>query len=284
MKSFGHPILANKLFVYYYVLFWLIMSVILACVEAPLVHLPKDVLITNAFLASALYGLFVFLLYYIIKYALFSVHYMPQRIINYLVILLLFVVCTVGLNLFFLYQYLPTDEFSMIKASIPARILLSLLFFSLSVVSYLFYEKKDLEQNLMDEVGNDLSDKDAETVNKNSEPTQQSEILERITVKLGQKIQVIPIEEIIYFQAERDYVMIFSINGKSLKEQTMKSLEEQLPAKKFVRVHRSNIVNIDYISRIELYEKQTYALVLSNGHQIKMSENGYKLLKTVLNL
>jgi DNA-binding LytR/AlgR family response regulator len=79
-------------------------------------------------------------------------------------------------------------------------------------------------------------------------------------------------------------VHIFTESGKYMKEQTMKYFEEHLSPSKFVRVHRSCIVNVDAISRVELYEKQTQLLILKNGIQIKMSQAGYKLLKGRLKL
>jgi len=64
----------------------------------------------------------------------------------------------------------------------------------------------------------------------------------------------------------------------------MKYFEEHLPANRFLRVHRSCIVNTTAISRIELYEKQNQQLLLSNGDKIRTSLNGYKNLKKVLNI
>ncbi|MDR1503967.1 MAG: LytTR family transcriptional regulator, partial [Prevotella sp.] len=85
-------------------------------------------------------------------------------------------------------------------------------------------------------------------------------------------------------QAEGDYVMIHSTKGKFLKEQTMKSFESGLPQDKFVRVHRSSIVNIEFISQIELYDKQSQLLKLKNGGQVRISLSGYKALKKTLGL
>jgi len=110
------------------------------------------------------------------------------------------------------------------------------------------------------------------------------EMLERIAVKSGTKIHVVLIPEIFYLQADGDYVQIFTAQGKYLKEQTMKYFEEHLPENQFVRVHRSVIVNVEMISRIELYEKQAQLLTLKNGQQIKTSPGGYKALRAVLNL
>jgi len=112
----------------------------------------------------------------------------------------------------------------------------------------------------------------------------QSEILERIAVKSGTKIHVVLVSEILYLQADGDYVQIFSPQGKFLKEQTMKYFEEHLPDNQFIRVHRSVIVNVEMISRIELYEKQNQLLTLKNGQQIKTSPAGYKALRLALNL
>jgi len=85
-------------------------------------------------------------------------------------------------------------------------------------------------------------------------------------------------------QADGDYVQIFTEQAKFLKEQTMKYFEEHLPDNQFVRVHRSVIVNVEMISRIELYEKQSQLLTLKTGQQIKASPAGYKALRAVLNL
>ena len=112
----------------------------------------------------------------------------------------------------------------------------------------------------------------------------QTEVLERIAVKSGSKIHVILVPEVIFLQADGDYVQIITAQGKYLKEQTMKSFEEQLPENQFVRVHRSVIVNVEMISRIELYEKQNQLLTLKNGQQIKTSPSGYKALRMALNL
>lgn len=111
-----------------------------------------------------------------------------------------------------------------------------------------------------------------------------TEIIDRIAIKLGSKIHVIAVPDILYLQAEGDYVMIYTPDGNYLKEQTMKYFEQHLPQQKFVRVHRSCIVNVEIISRVELYEKQNYLLHLQNGTKIKASTNGYRLLKKTLSL
>ncbi|MBV5343582.1 LytTR family transcriptional regulator DNA-binding domain-containing protein, partial [bacterium] len=92
------------------------------------------------------------------------------------------------------------------------------------------------------------------------------------------------VSDIVYIQSDGDYVQIFTSNGKYLKEQTMKSLEESLPTSLFARVHRTCIVNIQAIARVELYDKQSQQLTLKNGHQLKVSQAGYKMLRAKLGI
>jgi DNA-binding LytR/AlgR family response regulator len=108
--------------------------------------------------------------------------------------------------------------------------------------------------------------------------------IQRISVKTGQKIAVVQIEDILYFEADKDYVLIFTPQGKHLKEMTMKYLEENLPSNLFLRIHRSFIVNVEAISRIELYEKQSYIVIMKNGARLKMTQTGYRLLREKLQL
>jgi len=113
-----------------------------------------------------------------------------------------------------------------------------------------------------------------------SEP---AEIIERITVKIGQKIKVIPVEDLLYLKAEDDYVSVVTAEGHWLKSERLKDFESGLPANVFARVHRSYIVNMGKISKIERYG-QKQMLTLTNGKQIKISMTEYKVLKEKLNL
>lgn len=108
--------------------------------------------------------------------------------------------------------------------------------------------------------------------------------LERISVKSGTRIHLIPVGEISHIQACGDYVSIFTASGEYLKEQTMKYFDEHLPASRFVRIHRSCIVNTEYIARIELFSKEHYQIKLKNGTPLRVSLSGYKVLKKQLQL
>lgn len=80
-------------------------------------------------------------------------------------------------------------------------------------------------------------------------------------------------------QAEDDYVMIYHLNGKALKQQTMKYYEGNLPDNDFVRIHRSFLASIEHIARIEPYGKDTYIAVMKEGERLPVSRTGYKKLK-----
>ena len=88
----------------------------------------------------------------------------------------------------------------------------------------------------------------------------------------------------IYIQACGDYVMLITPTGEYLKEQTMKYFETHLSPDTFVRVHRSTIVNVTQISRVELFGKETYQLLLKNGVKLRVSLSGYRLLKERLGI
>jgi two-component system LytT family response regulator len=110
-----------------------------------------------------------------------------------------------------------------------------------------------------------------------------AEILERIVVKSGTKIKVIPVDKIIYIEAQDDFVMIYTNEGKHLKQGTMKYYEQHLDDTKFIRVHRSYIVQVDQVIQLEPYSKENYILKLKNGTTLKVSRNGLKTLKDKLN-
>ena len=92
-------------------------------------------------------------------------------------------------------------------------------------------------------------------------------------------------DELLYIQACGDYVTLGDpFCGQYVKEQTMKYFDAHLPSAGFVRVHRSTIVNVTQISRVELFGKENYQLSLKNGVRLKVSNSGYKLLKERLEL
>jgi two-component system LytT family response regulator len=107
----------------------------------------------------------------------------------------------------------------------------------------------------------------------------ESEVLERVVVKTGNRIEVIPVQDILYLEAEDDYVSIQTPKGKFLKLRTLKSFEEMLDPKYFVRVHRSYIVNLKEVTRLENYDKGGHCVWLKSGAKIPVSKQGVQRLK-----
>lgn len=110
------------------------------------------------------------------------------------------------------------------------------------------------------------------------------EVIERIFVKTGTKIDVIPVDSIIKIEAQDDYVEIYTAEGSFLKNDTMNYLEKVMPASTFARVHRSHIINLDHIEKIEKYGKESYIVKLKDGSTVNVSKSRIKDLKTKLGI
>jgi two-component system LytT family response regulator len=104
----------------------------------------------------------------------------------------------------------------------------------------------------------------------------------RVVVRKGNAINLIPVEQIRYVEAQDDYVMIYHSAGKALKQQTMKFYEDNLPKADFVRIHRSYIVKVEEIKRIEPYGKDNHVAILHSDDKLPVSRAGYKHLKEEL--
>lgn len=113
-----------------------------------------------------------------------------------------------------------------------------------------------------------------------STPHQQN----RIVVKEGTKIKIIPVSKIQYLEAADDYVKIVTAEGSYLKNRTMTFYESSLAEFHFVRIHRSYIVNTQLITRIDAYEKDSHILKLSSGEELPVSKTGFAKLKFALGI
>lgn len=107
---------------------------------------------------------------------------------------------------------------------------------------------------------------------------------QRVVVKIAGKIKIIPVEEIHFLEASDDYVKIHTKEGSFLKNKTMGYFENVLDAQQFVRTHRSYIVSIQQVTRIDPYEKESYLVILKSGEKVPVSKTGYGKLKMVLGL
>jgi two-component system LytT family response regulator len=117
---------------------------------------------------------------------------------------------------------------------------------------------------------------------EHTEKEEKNKILERVVIKEGPKISILPVEEINWIEAQDDYVMIHSEKGKNLKKKTMQFFEEHLDENHFIRIHRSYLINIDFIKHLELYEKDSYRIILKNEKQLPVSKTGLEKLKQIL--
>ena len=107
---------------------------------------------------------------------------------------------------------------------------------------------------------------------------------QRVVVKTNGKIKIIPVNDILYLEAADDYVKIYTAEGNFLKNKTMGYFEKTLDPKQFVRTHRSYIINVQQITRIEPYEKESYMGILKSSAQVPVSKSGYQKLKLILGI
>ena len=117
-----------------------------------------------------------------------------------------------------------------------------------------------------------------------TEEIRQPEERNRIVVKEGSNIRIIPVNEIHYIEAYDDYVKIFTQKEMFLKKKTMGFYENSLDPSQFVRVHRSYIIHLQQLTKIEPLEKETYIALLRSGVKVPLSKSGYAKLKVVLGL
>lgn len=106
--------------------------------------------------------------------------------------------------------------------------------------------------------------------------------LQRIVVKQGSDIQVVPVAKIDYVEAADDYVTIAAGGKKLLKQQTIGELEAQLDPRRFVRIHRSCIINLDRLAKVEPYAKDSRVAILHDGTRLPISRSGYARLRELL--
>lgn len=106
----------------------------------------------------------------------------------------------------------------------------------------------------------------------------------RIVVKNGSKIKIIPVHDVQYLEAADDYVKVHTGEGYFLKNKTMNHFEQVLDGQQFVRSHRSYIVNVQQITRIDPYEKDNHVAILKSGVKVPVSRSGYVKLRGVLGL
>jgi two-component system LytT family response regulator len=110
----------------------------------------------------------------------------------------------------------------------------------------------------------------------------QNKPLERILIRDGPKVHVIPAEKIDYIEAQDDYICVKTGGKEHLKQETLANLEDLLDQGRFIRIHRSYILNIERLARLELYAKDSRMAILQDGTRLPVSRAGYSRLKPLL--
>ena len=141
-------------------------------------------------------------------------------------------------------------------------------------------ERFDLAIQKWNEKKNTSSEKKIQSLLENT--TKQPDERNRIVVKNGSDIRIVPMADLMYIEAYDDYVKIFTRDTYYLKKKTMNYYEQVLDSSKFFRTHRSFIINLQELTKIEPLEKNTYVVLLKNGKKIPLSRTGYSKLKETL--
>lgn len=113
-------------------------------------------------------------------------------------------------------------------------------------------------------------------------PVAEEEEDARIVIKEGDKINIVPLNDVIHIEAYDDYVKIFTDEKRYVKKQTMSYYEKNLPETKFFRIHRSHIIAIKFIQTIEQADKGKHQVLLTNGERYPISRSAYPKLKKAL--
>ena len=101
-------------------------------------------------------------------------------------------------------------------------------------------------------------------------------------IRDGAQVHVLPVDRIDYVEAQDDYVCFKADGRQYLKDQTLSAVEAQLDPARFVRIHRSYLLNIDRIARVELYAKDSRVAILRDGTRLPVSRAGYARLAKLL--
>ncbi len=106
--------------------------------------------------------------------------------------------------------------------------------------------------------------------------------LQRLIIRDGKEILIIPVEKIIYLEAQDDYVQVHTEKNSHLKYERLTRLENLLDTQSFIRVHRSFIININYLKKLEPFSKSSYLAYMSKDAVVPVSRSGYKRLQKIL--
>ena len=106
--------------------------------------------------------------------------------------------------------------------------------------------------------------------------------LERVLIRDGSKVHVIPVDDVDFVQAQDDYVCFHAGGKQYLKEQPLAEVEAALDTARFVRIHRSFLLNVDRLARVEPLTKDSRIAILKDGRRLPLSRAGYQRLNALL--
>jgi len=259
-----------------YLSIWVIITIAqLFLIKYYVVNIPFQTVLCDLLVGNIFQALCILFLWYPIKYYRngFSI---PLFFLFHLFLLLLSLAICFGLGFFITNILLPSnpDYLPYFITLLPVKIVSgTLIYLVFALIYYLFFAISEIktQKEVLDNI-------------ESASTTKPIEKITRISIKKKHEISFISVNQIFYIEANGDYVLIYTAENKFLKDRTMKYWETHLPENLFVRIHRSFIVNIECISKIELYEKETYKVQLKNGSSLKVSNAGYKLLKQKMQL
>ncbi len=155
--------------------------------------------------------------------------------------------------------------------------------FEVHAVDYLLKPfSRDRFEAALQRAKNQKGQKPADPVALSATARPTGQFLERIVVKDGTRVTLIPVAKLDYAEALDDYVSLVADGKKHLKQQTISGLEASLDPALFVRIHRSYLVNLERVTRIEPYGKDSRVAILSNNVKLPVSRAGYARLKSLL--
>lgn len=156
--------------------------------------------------------------------------------------------------------------------------------FETSAIDYLLkpFTEDRFDQAFNKWISSDLASNKREEINEtiHKQPDEKS----RIVVKDGGTIHILPTSSVLYLEAYDDYVKIYTSQKCYLKKKTLTFYEKTLHEKDFIRIHRSFLINVNYLTRIDSIEKNSYYATLTNQSKIPISRNAYSALKENLGL
>lgn len=228
-----------------------------------------DIAICDSLITNTLHSFCILLVWYPIRYYRNTFN-IPLFLLFHLLLLLLSFSIWLGLG-YLITRLCVSEPFAyqnFFLNVLGLRIFSASLIYIIFTLTYYLFMARD-----------ELKERQRKIDNLTDEPQViPLEKLSRISVKKRNTIHFIPVNQIHYIEANGDYVFIYTEGERYLKDKTMKYWEANLPNELFVRIHRSFIVNVGQIERVELYEKETYKIHLKNGNTLRASANGYKKL------